>query len=299
MMKNQSNQNTYNEQDLLAKDKVEVSSYLFYSKKYRKLSNDARVMYQYILKRFSVTETKHLEAMMEDTMEEFSFIDENKNLFCFVSNDELRFVLNLSEKTVTKVKQELNKVGLLFEVKQSVYKTNRLYVNKVAMDREEYKTFKNELKEFRTTESDKRKAKNNKRDMKKEVTATMFLEEENTSNLTPPIEPQNLRFNEPQNLRFMNRSIYGHSTTEDMSTTEEVISTKESLRSLKQEEEEYIYKLRNENTAYDIIYEFLNAKGLSMQNIRATLEECLLHGINLIRVQDLNEQYEIFRNKNF
>jgi len=46
----------FNKNDLLAKDKLEVSTFLIYKKEYREISNDAKLMYQYLLKRFSVSE---------------------------------------------------------------------------------------------------------------------------------------------------------------------------------------------------------------------------------------------------
>lgn len=198
--------NRFNQQDRLAKDKIEVSSFLIYKKEYRELSNDAKVMYQYLLKRFSVSEVKLEQAMEENTMENFSFLDENNDLFCFCSNDELRFVLNISEPTVKKCKKELAKVGLLEEVKQTAHKTNKLYVNKVVMDEKVKAGYHQDLLKFKTEESEKRKAKNAKR------------------NTVKSSEPKNIKFTEPKNLGFMNQKIFGHSTKEELSTKESSIT---------------------------------------------------------------------------
>lgn len=223
-----SKNNRVNYEDILAKDKLEASSYMIYRKEYRELSSDAKFIYQYILKRFSVTQMKFEEAIENGELEDFTFRDDEDNLFCFVSNDELRFICNISENTVVKAKKELRDVKLLDEVKQSAHKTNRLYLNKIVMDVEDKKKFKEDLNQFRELESKRRKEKNAKRKTKKSL--------KNTDTTAPESEPQKKEFTEPQKKEFMNRKNYGHSTKEDLSTSEflstkESISTKESLKS--------------------------------------------------------------------
>jgi len=218
----------FNKNDLLAKDKLEVSTFLIYKKQYREISNDAKLMYQYLLKRFSVSEVKLEEAMEANTMENFSFLDENEDLFCFCSNDELRFVLNLSEKSVIKAKKELAAVQLLDEVKQTAHKTNRLYVNKVTMVIEDRTEFKEGLVAFKEAEHKKRKEKNAKRNTKKTSNPQNPQPKKEVEIIEPKSEPQNLQFSEPQNLQFMNRKNYSHSTKEE-DITKEPKSTKESI----------------------------------------------------------------------
>lgn len=223
-------------EDILAKDKLEVSSYLIYRKEYRELSSDAKLMYQYLLKRFSLTEMKFSQAIEEDTLEDFTFIDDENNLFCFASNDELRFVLNISEKTVVKAKKELKEVQLLEEAKQTAHKTNRLYLNKVPMDIKDKEEFQKDLSKFKSSQAEKRKLKNakrkNKKDPSKEASEQQIIHNENNNNEPQNLqfnsEPQILQFSEPQNLQFMNRKIYRQSTKEDLSTSE-YLSTKEIL----------------------------------------------------------------------
>ncbi|MDA1509652.1 replication initiator protein A [Bacillus cereus group sp. TH36-2LC] len=210
----------YTEQDLLLKDKLEVSSFLIYKKEYRELSNDAKLMYQYLIKRFSLTQRKLAEAIEENTMDKFTFVDENGELFCYVSNDELRFVLNISEPTVKKCKKQLEAVGLLDDVKQTAHKTNRLYVKKVSVHKEDQVSFRKELVEFRQAEWEKRKAKNSKRKEKKAPV-------KKAETVEPSSEPKNIKFSEPKNVGFMNQNNFGLSTKEELSTTES-ISTKES-----------------------------------------------------------------------
>lgn len=214
------NTNRLNQQDLLAKDTLEVSSFLIYNSEYRKISNDAKLMYQYMLKRYSLTEHKLEIAQEENTLEDFTFIDDNGDLFCYVSNDELRFVLNLSEPTVKKCKKELASVGLLEEVKQTMYKTNRLYLNRVNMNAEVKRDYQDELKAFREIERAKRKVRNDKRKVKKTKPSL--------HNASVPIEQNNFTFNKNENseklnikdFHSMNSQNFGQSTKEVLSTEE-------------------------------------------------------------------------------
>jgi hypothetical protein len=224
--------NRINQTDILEKDKLEVSSFLIYKKEYRELSNDAKFMYQYLIKRFSLTQHKLAVAIEENTMDDFTFVDDNGELFCYVSNDELRFVLSISEPTVKKCKKELTKVGLLEEVKQTAPKTNRLYVNKVSIDVDSKAGFHNDLREFKTAEFTKRKEKNAKRK------APKVKEKPAPKKPVESIEPKKVGFNEPKDIEFMNQRIFGHSTYESFSTTEPK-STKELYQS--------IYDVLNEN----------------------------------------------------
>jgi Replication initiator protein A (RepA) N-terminus len=218
--------------DVLSKDKLEVSSHIFYRKEYRELSNDAKIVYQYILKRFSVSEINYAKAIEEDTLEDFTFVDEDNNVFCYVSNDELRFIANISEKTVIKVKDELDKAGLLHEDKGTAHKNNRLYLNKIIMDLQDKKEFKKELDMFKEEQKQKRLEKNKKRkkstkssstnskvaDTKKEQKDKPKKPDTPTIHTDSESEPQKLQFNEPQILQFMNRKNYRQSTLESFST---------------------------------------------------------------------------------
>ena len=219
--------------DVLAKDKLEASSFLLYKKEYRQLSNDAKLLYQYLLKRFSVTEMKYEEAIETNNLEEFTFIDEKGKLFCFASNDELMFVLNVSEPTIVKCKKELNSVNLLEEVKQSIHKTNRLYLYKVVMDLEDKKEFQDELKKFKTLQSEKRKTKNKKRESSgkasKKVVARRNPDELKKFKFkNKSTELKKIKFSELKKIKFMNLKNLSHSTKEVFSTKES-LSTKESF----------------------------------------------------------------------
>lgn len=294
--------NRFNQQDLLSKDKIEASSYLIYSEKYRKgLSPVAVLMYQYIMKRYSVSEMKYLLAMEENTLEDFTFIDDEDNVFCYVSNDELSFVLNISEPTVIKCKKELKAVGLLEEVKQTTFKSNRLYLNKVEADPIEKSKFDTQLKEHRNKKAIARKAKNVKRDhSKKEVQITQLESPETSEKPVVTVgRVVNLKNLSSVNLKILssvNLKILRQSTKEYKST-KEYVSTKESFKTLKHEEEEYIYTLRSENIIYDYIYEFLTEKGISEDTIFKTLRECKDKGLELATIENIQEQFKYMMGK--
>lgn len=237
--------NRYSQQDRLAKDKLEVSTHLLYNKKYRdNLSNDSKLMYQYLLKRFEVTQMKYEEAIENEKVEDFTFIDDEGDLYCYASNDELRFVLNLSESTVKKCKKELHAVDLMDEVKQSTRLTNRIYLKHVVMDVEDKKQFKNDLAAFKETEYKKRKEKNDKRKQPKTKKAAV---KKTKAPKLPPVEMPSAieempvitgvkaakKLNRKKygsvNIKFygsLNHKFYGHSTKE-LKSTEELKSTKE------------------------------------------------------------------------
>lgn len=286
--------NRFNQQDLLAKDKIEVSSYLIYTEKYRKgLSPVAILMYQYIMKRFSVSEMKYQIAMEEDSLEDFTFIDDDGSVFCIVSNDELMFVLNISEPTVVKCKKELKKVGLLEEIKQTTFKSNRLYLNKVSTDPKEKTLFDKQLKEYRNKKSAARKLKNSKRDFtKKEVVATTnkpiekvrrtFVGVVNLKNLSSV----NLKKFSSVNLKNLRQS------TKELTSTKEFTSTKQSFKSFKHEEEEYIYMLCKENPVFDYIFDFLTEKKYDKQIAMKTILLCKEKGLELCTVLDVEKQYK-------
>lgn len=211
-------------QDILSKDKLEASMYLLYREEYRELSSEAKLIYQYILKRFSITEMKFEQAIENDNLEDFTFIDKNNKLFCFVSNDELEFVYHISDKTVIKAKKELQAVNLLSEEQQGLQKNNRLYLHKVVMDLNDKTTFKQDLNKFKEEKAKKRKAKNEKRKAKsaKKTSEPQPIKSSNDA------EPENLQFNETENIRFKNRKNSVQSTKESFSTSES-FSTKESI----------------------------------------------------------------------
>lgn len=216
--------NTISKNDILAKDKLESSTYLLYRKEYREnLSNDAILMYQYILKRFSVSLNNFEKAIENDQLDQFAFIDENEKVFCYVSNDELCFVLNISEPTVKKCKKELSKAQLMFEVPQA-NKNNRIYLNKVVINSEDRTSFKKRLDEHLKLQKVKRAEKNKKRYEEKEKKKAEKQNQNNLGSIDNIEENEgNQKFfgsGNQNNLSSGNQRIFGRSTKEGFSTKE-------------------------------------------------------------------------------
>jgi uncharacterized phage protein (TIGR02220 family) len=89
-----------------------------YDEKYKKLSNNAKLMYMLLFGR--------LELSVKN-----GWNDRKGNVFQYYTNEQLMIDLNSSEKTIIKVKKELREVGLLEEVRQGNNLPNRIYISQV------------------------------------------------------------------------------------------------------------------------------------------------------------------------
>ena len=89
-----------------------------YDEKYKKLSNNAKLMYMLLFGR--------LELSVKN-----GWHDRKGNVFQYYTNEQLMIDLNSSEKTIIKVKKELREVGLLEEVRQGNNLPNRIYISQV------------------------------------------------------------------------------------------------------------------------------------------------------------------------
>ena len=89
-----------------------------YNEKYKKLSNNAKLMYMLLFGR--------LELSIKN-----GWHDRKGNVFQYYTNEQLMIDLNSSEKTIIKVKKELREVGLLEEVRQGNNLPNRIYISQV------------------------------------------------------------------------------------------------------------------------------------------------------------------------
>ena len=94
---------------------------LLYSKTYAHISDSAKIAY--------IVFRDRLQYSLKN-----NWIDEDDNVYFIFTNEELCDLLNKSENTVTKIKKELEKVGLLLQRKQGFdpntkkNKPNRLYL---------------------------------------------------------------------------------------------------------------------------------------------------------------------------
>ena len=89
-----------------------------YDEKYKKLSNNAKLMYMLLFGR--------LELSIKN-----GWHDRKGDVFQYYTNEQLMIDLNSSEKTIIKVKKELREGGLLEEVRQGNNLPNRIYISQV------------------------------------------------------------------------------------------------------------------------------------------------------------------------
>ncbi|MGN7313547.1 replication initiator protein A [Alkalicoccobacillus gibsonii] len=100
---------------------IQFPRWLISEDKYKGLSNDAKVAFALLKDRFRLS----IHTFHEGND---SFVDEEGSIYCVYTLKQLMEILNLSDKTVTKAKKELIKVGLLEEVRRGQGKANRYYI---------------------------------------------------------------------------------------------------------------------------------------------------------------------------
>ncbi|PFM44311.1 hypothetical protein COJ45_25350 [Bacillus cereus] len=149
----------------------QLFQYLFYEPKYRKLSNNARVLYSILRDRYKLSVQT---SQVVDT-----FIDEDGNIFCILDNTELSYLLTVSEPTAIKAKKELHTVGLLEEepVKDEA---NRLYVLEPELTTDNW-TYKSELEELRKQKKEKKDERVRKLKEKKKAEKAQNINSESQS----------------------------------------------------------------------------------------------------------------------
>lgn len=90
--------------------------------KHSKISNDAKLLYAYILDRYNLS--------MSNSDSGNGWTDDDGNVFCYYSRKNMMKDLNVSKSKITKVVKELVNNKLLIEVRQGLTKPNRLYILK-------------------------------------------------------------------------------------------------------------------------------------------------------------------------
>ncbi|WP_436938700.1 replication initiator protein A, partial [Staphylococcus xylosus] len=104
---NQANQNFY----ILHKA-------LFINEKYKKLSDSSKIGYAVLNDRVSLSIKNN-------------WIDQNGDIYFIFTNENLQEVLGKSKNTITKIKKELEEVGLLEQVKTGFNRPNKLYLHEI------------------------------------------------------------------------------------------------------------------------------------------------------------------------
>ncbi|PGE00021.1 replication initiator protein A [Bacillus pseudomycoides] len=139
-----------------------LHQFLFYEPKYRKLSNNARVLYSILRDRYklSLQTSQHVDT----------YIDSEGDIYCILDNTELSYLLAVSEPTAIKAKKELHAVELLDEeyVKDE---PNRLYVLEPELTTDNW-TYMAELDEIRKQKREKKTEQAKKRKEKKDTEET-------------------------------------------------------------------------------------------------------------------------------
>ncbi|MDU1713396.1 MAG: replication initiator protein A, partial [Staphylococcus epidermidis] len=105
-IKNQASQNFY----MLHKA-------LFVNEKYKKLSDSAKVTYAILNDRVSLSIKNN-------------WVDDNGDIYFIFTNESLQNILDKSKNTITKIKKELQAVGLLEQIRTGFNKPNKLYIKK-------------------------------------------------------------------------------------------------------------------------------------------------------------------------
>lgn len=87
---------------------------LIYDEKYRKLSNNAKLLYAIILDRASLSESN-------------AWIDDQNKVVIFLTIDEACKLLNIGHNTATKIFKELDDCSLIERKKQGFARANIIY----------------------------------------------------------------------------------------------------------------------------------------------------------------------------
>lgn len=88
---------------------------------YKKMSNDAKVMYMLMKNRFNLS--------MQN-----GWVDNEGHIYLIFTRDELVELMNKSLKTVTKIKKELIEAGLIEQVQQGMNKPNLYYLTQPTLE---------------------------------------------------------------------------------------------------------------------------------------------------------------------
>lgn len=106
----------------------------------KKLSNDGKIAYGVLYDRCMLSIHSYRNG-------ELTYVDENGSVFLVYTVEDLMEILDRSKPTVLKIKKELKELGLLREVKQGKNRPNRLYLQNVNAELQEYEHYDAEIVE--------------------------------------------------------------------------------------------------------------------------------------------------------
>ena len=104
----------FNANELFQYKHITVPKELFINPQYNNLSSDSKLLYGFILDRFSLSLKNNWR-------------DENGKAYLIFTRKDIQKLLNLSDKTVTKAFKELSDCKLIYEKKQGRNKPNLIY----------------------------------------------------------------------------------------------------------------------------------------------------------------------------
>lgn len=135
----------------------QLFQYLFYEPKYRKLDNNARVLYSILRDRYKLS--------VQTSQSKDTYVDNEGYIYCIADNTELSYMLMVSEPIAIKAKKQLHDVGLLDEepVKDGA---NRLYVLEPELTTDNW-MYKAEIEDLRKKKKAKKEEERKKRKEKK------------------------------------------------------------------------------------------------------------------------------------
>lgn len=93
---------------------ISVPKELFINPRYSNLSSDSKLLYGFILDRFSLSAKNNWK-------------DENRHVYLIFTRKDIQKLFNLSDKTVTKAFKQLIDCKLIYEKKQGRNKPNLIY----------------------------------------------------------------------------------------------------------------------------------------------------------------------------
>lgn len=157
---------------------------LFENPEYNSLSNDAKLLYAFLLERISLS-----------LKNKINWIDENGNVFCYYTNQAAQNILNRSERVIIKLKKELHQAGLLLEERQGLNRPNKLYPLKIkTCKKRNFETDKKEVHKLTKSQGNNTEYNNTEyNDTEIEISAsavgglnTLFSKGNKDSSASPP-----------------------------------------------------------------------------------------------------------------
>ena len=107
----------YKSKEVYGETFYQLPKVLFTNNKYKDMSNDAKVAYALLKDRFNYSVKNN-------------WCDDQDRIFFLFTNKELMDLLNCASEKLSKIKSELVKANLLFQIRQGINKPNRLYLLK-------------------------------------------------------------------------------------------------------------------------------------------------------------------------